>query len=296
MHIKNKKLLIILILSYTCSLFGRGPEQDVAQEEHVTIVPIGNFALPASQAPESLISFGQNIVDKGAFIPAAFVQYYSGKHRQTAIVSPGLFYATSDNSSILASLDIVAESNLDDYASTHGPALFTVQAEYALFNKVKPTNFNLFTIVANISVPIKSHIRLAPTIDPYVFLGFSWGYANPEWYVFACTGAALPFSHRTPYSTTQFLYQAGITQNLAYSSHNWVFNWMVEMDGTFLHTKVLNECTSSNANIISITPSLFFSTRHSVIQFGISAFPAQQNIEDIDRFRYGIIGLIFFTF
>ena len=58
---------------------------------------IGNFALSISQQPTPLVSFGENIIDKGQVQLFLFADAFIGKHSYLTDVIPSVLYGIRDD-------------------------------------------------------------------------------------------------------------------------------------------------------------------------------------------------------
>jgi hypothetical protein len=74
---------------------------------------IGNFALPPSQQPGPLFSFGQNILDKGDLEIMTFVAHLKGHRNRTTEIVPAILYGISDKASIFGVLPICASQKFN---------------------------------------------------------------------------------------------------------------------------------------------------------------------------------------
>ena len=71
-----------------------------SQKKEIEPLEIGNFALAISQQPGPLVSFGENIVDKGQTQLFVFADDFYSKKKCTTDVIPSLLYGITDNLSI----------------------------------------------------------------------------------------------------------------------------------------------------------------------------------------------------
>lgn len=233
----------------------------------------GNFALSVSQQPAPLIGFGQNIMDAGTTQFFTYADYLTGCNQQCSVVYPILLHAISDTTSVFIMLPIVAKSRFDTYCS-RGVGDLTIQGEYAFFEKNTDETTTMLTCVANISIPTGSLRKFPPTGfgGPGFFLGATASHMSAQWYSFAALGAVMTTEKFGTRTGNQLFYQGGISRNINYKSDHWLFNWMVELDGLYLQRNRIDTVITPNSggNTISLTPSLWFSTRCTYSQIGIS--------------------------
>ncbi len=99
-----------------------------------------------------------------------------------------------------------------------------------------------------------------------------------DWFVFVGPGAVLVASdHGTKYGD-EFLYQFGFGRNIP-SPEGVIYAWMIEVDGQYNQKNRIAGLIDDNSggNTIYVTPSLWMSTKTTLIQFGIS-FPVNQHL------------------
>ena len=149
-----------------------------------------------------------------------------------------------------------------------------IQLEYAYYDKKTTTSVTQFTIVTNIALPTGSAYKKPPTGfgASSFFIGGTASCLKTDWYYFTALGAKLTTSNNDTKFGNAFLYQFGLGNNICYKIDKWIFNWLVELDGVYNQRDKLLGCINQNTggNIIFLGPSLFFSTKHLVLQGGIS--------------------------
>lgn len=239
---------------------------------------IGNFALPTSQQPAALFGFGGNVIDKGEFQFYFFADYFYGKHRVVSDLIPSFLFGITDEWSIYFNFPMTPYMK-DNHDRSSGLEDFFIQLEYAFYNRKTYLYEDQATVVANITVPTGSIKRNPPTGfgSPSLFLGGTFYRTYVDWILFTAQGAILTTSDHGTKFGDQFLYQWGIGKNLP-SPEGWIYAWMLEIDGQYnkknrIHGKI---DPNSGGNVIYITPSLWFSTKEILIQFGPS-FPINQH-------------------
>lgn len=292
----NKVLLInitqmkknIFILSICFILFNFTPKIDAREEDKIEYIKEGNIALPTSQQPGPLFSFGQNIVDKNDFQIFSFIEHLKGKNKQFDEVTPISLYGITDNVSLYIGLPIAIKLKQNNFSSS-GIEDLIVELEYAFYNKETIRYQNQATLVANIGFPTGSDIKNPHTGygSPSFFLGLTASHMAIEWYTFLSAGVTIPTPHKNTHFGNQFYYQFGFGKNIAYKSEKWILTWMIEFNGTDNRLNQIRNPLNPNlgGNTFTIGPSLWFSTQKLIIQAGI-AIPlvhnplGNQNIND----------------
>jgi hypothetical protein len=162
---------------------------------------------------------------------------------------------------------------------SHGMEDLIAQLEGVVYAYETPYVMNAITIVANMSLPTGSPRKIPVTgLGSVSFLlGFTASRTKPDWYYFTSFGALLPTMYKNIKWGKSFLYEFGLSKNIAYKPDEWIFNWMVELDGFYTQSTKISGITNpdSGGNTVLFGPSLWFSTQRFIIQAGISAVVAQ---------------------
>ncbi len=237
-------------------------------------VHVGNFALPASQQPGPLVGFGQNIIDKGDLQLFLYLDQLKGKHKNFSEAAPSLLYGITDKLSLFVEQSVATRFQYGSFES-HGVEDLIAQLEGAIYERDALYTLTQVTLVGNIGFPVGSATKVPPTGFGAVsfFLGFTANHMRTDWYCFTAMAGVIPTSHHQTKFGKEFLYQFGISKNIAYKADKWIFNWMVELDGLYRQrNKILGIIDlNSGGNFILLGPSLWFSTQHLILQGGISA-------------------------
>jgi hypothetical protein len=253
--------------------------QKGAQEAEKT-VKIGNLVFPSSQQPSPLVSFGQNIINKKQAQAQLSINEFKGKKQYFININPAIIYAFTDSLSLFLVASFAPRYRQGNHHSS-GPEDTTIQGEYAFYTKAYKTFYDQATIVANVTIPTGSTTKNPPTgvgANSF-FLGRTYSRMEINWFYFVSSGGILmTSSHQTKHGN-QFLYQFGFGRRIANTSE-WLFDWMIEVNGTFSWKDKINGKIDPNSggNVIYLTPSLWISTNESLfLQFGIG-FPIQQSL------------------
>lgn len=254
-----------------------------AQETKVEQIKQGNFALKASQQPGPLVSFGQNMVDKGDIQLFCYIDNLQGCDKEFVSVIPTILHGFKDNFSIYVQLPILAKMHQNDM-TFHGVQDILMQLEWAFYDKTTIDTTHQMSIVGNVTLPTggDASATFSPIAHgsfgaPTFFIGLTADYFNPRWYPFVSAGAKLTTTNQRSQAGNQFLYQCGLSRNICYKADGYIFNWMVEFDGIYKRRNITSGVidVNSGGNQILLGPSLWFSTPHFSIQGGISWFVYQ---------------------
>ena len=281
-----KLLLLAISLLLTATISSEEAKKEDAEkkeggtEEAEKTVKIGNLAFPVSQQPNPLISFGQNLLEKNQAQALVLVTKFKGRDQYFLTIVPGLLYAFTDNLSLFINVPQAVRYR-DDGHHTSGPGDTSFQLEYAFYTKAYRTYYDQATVIAAVTIPTGSPKRNPPTgvgANSY-FLGGTYSRMEIDWFYFISAGGILRgSSHKTKYSD-QALYQFGFGRRIL-NTKEWLFDWMVEFDGTYSGHDKIQGVTDRNSggNVIYITPSLWVSSYESLFfQFGIG-FPVHQHL------------------
>jgi hypothetical protein len=262
-----KKICLVMLVCTTAMNYAK------VEEENVVHVEKGNFSLPTSQLPSPLFSFGQTIVDKGDLLGFFEPDYLRGTKKHFSNIGFSVGYGINDSLAMAITVPIAAKLTVCGQSSS-GIEDISAELEYAFYNKDTPTYARQATILGDIFFPTGSSSKDPSTGNGSFsfFLGATFSHLDLDWYWFASSGVQLTTSHHGTKYGNEFLYQFGVGRNIAYSSKKWIFTVVVEFDGVHRQHDTIDGCVDRNSgdNIISIGPSLFFSTERLVLQGGIS--------------------------
>lgn len=259
-------------------------------------LPIGNFALSASQMPSPLFSFGQNTIDKRDFLTYESPNYIRGKDHKSFFFNQIYFlYGLSDNASIFALINAPAIAKSDGLSST-GFGDTIIQGEYAYINTATETTQLQATIVGSLYLPsgIFEASKQTLAVDlpalrtPFTglgstsfFLGGTASYTTVDWYSFISSGGLITTRHDHSKLSNILLYQAGLGYNLKHFKDK-ILMLMCEMDGYYSKHDTIKgiKDLNSGGNIIYLGPVLYFATKRLLFQLGIQA-PIFQKLNGI---------------
>ncbi len=257
------------------------------KQDPVEQIKQGNFSLKASQQPGPLMSFGQNMVDKNDTQLFVIVDDLQGQNRQLVTVIPTVLHGLRDDFSLYIQLPIVAKFQENYGSIMRGVQDLLVQLEWAFYDKTTVDTTNQISLVGNMTVPTGSSpeldFRVGPRLfgsygTPTFFIGFTANYFTPEWYPFVSAGVKLMTPNDTIQYGHQYLYQWGLSKNICYRADRYIFNIMIEFDGTYRQKNMVRGVINQNSggNQILFGPSLWYSTPHWNIQAGCSWYVYQQ--------------------
>lgn len=250
-----------------------------AKESDQSPVAIGNFALPVSQQPGPLVSFGQNILEQGLLQLFLFGDAFIGNHNYMTDLVPGILYAFRDDLSLFVNAPF-SPGNKDHHFHSSGIEDVFAQLEYAFYTKPNVDSTVQATVVGDVIFPTGSVSKTPRTGfgSTSFFIGTTWSYMKTDWFLFTSPGVVLTTpKHRTKIGN-QLLYQWGLGRNISGSSES-IWAWMVEFTGQYIWKDKIRgrKNRNSGGNVIFITPSLWFSTPKLIFQLG-AGYPVLQHL------------------
>lgn len=277
MNEKHFLAILALLIILPCKAHDDGP------------APIGNFALPMSQQPSPLFSFGQNIIDRHDALGYINPIYFRGKNKKFFFNELYGLYGITDELSIFIQLPapvISRDNNL--FSSGFGDIL--IQGEYAYFDRRSDTAISQATVVASIFLPtgIFEASKENPNTSPHIpftgfgttafFLGGTAQHTTQSWYTFTSVGGVITTKNKNSRLGNSVLYQAGIGRNIT-PLDNKILMVLLELDGIATTKDKLEGFTdlSSGGNVIYFGPCLFYSTKRLIFQAGFQ-IPVYQKL------------------
>ena len=239
---------------------------------------IGNFALSATMQPGAFISLGDNI-GQGDTLLYVFADDNVGKNSYSIDVFPSLIYGIRNDLSISFNTPFTPQKK---EWKNHSSGLedWYVEVEYAFFTKNRPKAQDQATILFDVILPTGSSTKNPPTGfgSPSFFLGATYYHTEVKWIYFTSYGALFTTTkHRTRFGN-QLFYEFGIGRNIP-SPAGWIFAWLVEFNGQYSWKNRMNGLTDpdSGGNVITLTPSMWFSSERIILQFGVG-LPVVQHL------------------
>lgn len=259
----------------------------------------GIFALTPSQQPGPLISLGQNIIDKNQVQVFFFADVFKGKEKQAIDLIPSLLYGLTDDLSLFLNVPVAVGYKQNEQHSAGIEDLF-IQAEYAFYGKKTVEWFDQATFITNISFPTGS-IKKEPAtgVGAASFLvAATFSRTTPDWFGFTSPGVVFTTSHQGTKFGNQFLYQCGYGRNISAVKSEYIFAWMLEIDGQYNQKNKLRTIDDPNSggNTIYVTPSLWLSSSQWVAQLGVGLPVAQHLYGNQKRNYYSLNFNIGWTF
>jgi len=295
--------VVLLILSVSFSSFCKADEathSDGKKECKEESPPnIGNFALPTSQQPAPLVSFGYNTLDKNQAQLFLLADDYKGVDQEYVDLVPSLLYGITDDFSIFLKVP-TAPSYKEGKNSSSGLGDITVQLEDIFYTNKTSQSVDMAGLVGNISLPTASS-KKNPAIgfgSPSFFLGAAFERTYTDWFFFTSHGAQLTTSHNKTKFGNAFLYQGGLGRNIFTIESDWIFAAMVEATGQYTEKDKINGMTDPNSggNAVYVTPSLWVSSKKIIIQLGFGVPVVQHLFGNQKRTNYVLVANFGWTF
>ena len=249
--------------------------------ETVEPLPIGNFSVPLVTQIAPLVSFGQLLIDEKDLLTQLSGFYTRGHNFYEDVIAPNAIYGIRDDLSIFF---VAPFSPRSRSGSSHSSGIRDIflQLEYGYYNKKYLDHTLVGTVVGNVQFPTGSSSKIPPTgTGSYsYFLGTTYSYLSFNWYAFISPGVNLTTTRHGTKFGNSYLYQWGFARYIEQlSPRGWIFDLMIEFDGTYSEKDKIHGVTDSNSggNVILITPNIWLSSKRLIFQWGVS-FPLLQNL------------------
>lgn len=266
---------------------------------------IGNFALPISQQPSPLFSFGQNIVDRGDKIGYINPIFLSGHENKRFFYNELYFlYGITDRLSIFGLLPAPVISKQDD-VRVSGFGDIILQLEYSVLDKRTATSMTQATIVGSIYLPtgimqtdetdiISAHAPFTGNGSFSFFIGGTLSHTTIDWYSFTSMGGLVTTraGHRGKIGDS-FFYQAGVGHNLGRYCDK-IMMLLVELDGVRTTRDILCDAIDLNSggNIVYVGPAFYYSNEDAIFQAGFQ-IPVIQNLKGVQAKNSFLVSVSF---
>jgi hypothetical protein len=254
----------------------------------------GAFALPESQQPGPLISFGQILIGKNAVQLGlgGTETYFPGETLNNTPFS--LDYGFTEDTALFFS-----------YARSFNRPTSPLNTSLTLEHSIYYSGTNKYeeeaTIVGELLLPLhdgKNEQLLIEDSALGYFLGATYVWMSVDWYWFASPGVtAYRYNPNHVQPGTDFSYQAGLGHNIKSVSDKYIWFGLLELDGDYITKErgFVEDAYNTGGNVIMLTPSFYFSTPHTILQLGVSV-PVVQNLNgDQLKSHYAIVAAIYLT-
>lgn len=274
-------------------------KEDKKEEDKDEPPKIGNFALPTAQQPGSLLAFGYNMLDKDQSQLEILSDLFVGNERHSSDILPSFLYAFSEKFSLYAVVPFAPSYRIGPYHSSGLEDAF-LQGEYAFYTKENKRRSDQATLVLNVSLPTGGTIKNPLTGNGAMafFSGLTFQRLYVDYFGYTSQGFLYPTAHHGFQTGWSYLYQFGFGKCLAYKTDRWIFAGQVELGGDYSAKNTYKGITleDTGGNVIFVTPSLWYSKRRLILQFGVG-FPILQDLNgDQINFDYAWVFDIRYTF
>ncbi len=271
-HQQLKYIFLLISIVDAHFMFSRMEKPKIEQ------IKSGNFSLPSSQQPGPLLSFGQNMLDQHNLQFFWYTNDLIGENKNLTSIIPEFLYGIRDNFSILFELPIASVFQINDQ-TYQGLQDILVQLEYAIVDKVTYDTTTQVTLVGNVTFPTGGkpsiHQQNFGSLSFHActfFVGTTISHMSTIWYPFVSVGTQITTQGQNTKLGNQILYQAGLNRNILSKPDKYIFNVMLEFDGSYkeknMNSGVIDH--NSGGNQILLGPSCWFSTEHFTFQAGAS--------------------------
>jgi hypothetical protein len=274
-------ILFLFIESFTTLAFAFSDEQAETEGDSAGSPPsIGNFALPSPQQPGPLLSFGQTLIGKNYLQLSldTFSPYQLGGSFDS--VNAAMIYGITDSTALYFSYPIVADAQTRVHR-TSGLRDITLQLEHGIYTAGNIRHQDQATVVGAMTLPLQdaNSLQTVGYGSPTFFMGTTYNRTYVDWLGFVSPGVLITTTSNHIRLGSQYMYQAGIGRNIvAVTDKSMVFG-LLELDGQYTEKDQIFGFANPNSggNIITLTPSLWLSSKRFIAQVGVG-FPIVQNL------------------
>ncbi len=286
----NYCLLLFMMLAATCAR--------AHIDNEITPTPLGNLALPASQRPHHLFSFGQTNSDKGDFLGDVIASDLHGCQKRITECGALITYSVLDELAFTLIIPGALKIQEEEECSS-GIEDISLLGEYAFAWHNHERSVGMGTVVLSIFFPTGSDKKRPPTGLGSVscLTGITLTNIGVEWYTRAALGAILTTHNHGMKHGNIFLYHFGIGHNIP-SPQGWIFSGMLEILGRQIgQDKVdcLLDC-ATGSNSINLAPCLWVSSSRFIFQVGVSVPVYQRVAENVKKDRFLVAALVGWKF
>ncbi len=277
--------LIFLFLFFTFNIlarfwgYTRGDQDSQIME--------GNLALPTSQRPGPLFSFGQKNADRSDLLFFPFGFSLRGKNLARTEADLRFLYGIEDFLTLLVGLPI--EKDKINNKSSAGAGDIFAQFEYSLYRHYLEYATKRITLVLNMALPTGSSHKNPPLGfgGPSFFIGNTISHLSLEWYAFISAGAKITTKHHDTKFGDQFLYQCGLG-HIVFNLPGWIFTLILEFDGIYLKQDKIKNIINPNSgsNTLFLGPQLWISSQHFIFQGGVQYVVMEHLCGNQNRSKY----------
>ncbi len=260
---------------------------------------IGNFALPSPQQPGPLLSFGQTLIGRNVlqFSANTFSPYRIGGAFDA--VNASLIYGITDETSLYFNYPLKADVTTRVHR-TSGLLDATLQLEHAFYSSGNAHYQDQATILGAMTLPLQEPSIPSSSTgygSPTYFGGATYSRTSVQWFGFVSPGVLLTTPSQSIRLGSQVLYQAGIGHNLLAVSQTSILSGLLEVNGQYTgHDEVFGRSRrNSGGNIVTLTPSMWFSTDQLIVQVGVGFPVAQQLFGNQTKMDYFVAANISWT-
>ena len=249
----------------------------------------GNFSLPLSQQPGPLLGLGSNILNKNQTQLFYDTIYVNGENTYSLGAIPSALYGIRDDLSIFVDTPVDFDLKYNNNHSA-GMADMSIQLEYVYYSDQTKRYTHQSTVAGNITLPTGSSGKNPPTGfgSTSYLLGTTFNRTYVEWFSFGFLGALLTTTHDATKYGDQYFYQYGLGRNIYSVPDKLITAWMIEIDGQYSDINKIHGSTDPNSggNVITATPSLWFSGQHIIVQMGAGVPVVQHLVGDQNKNDY----------
>ncbi len=246
----------------------------------------GNFALPPSQQPGPLFSFGQNVNGKNILQLQLIPNQLVDSDGNDLLLIPVATWGATENLTLIYSLPVALDFS-DNTSQMHSRGLsdLSLAAEYQFFSYSSSEEQTQGTLMGQLTLPSGS-INTYPATGlgtESLFIGATGSMMSQEWYVFLSPGIYYFLPHKELRLGVVYLFEAGLGKNIYSVPNQSIFSALLEVELYYSSRDEAGRIVDrfTGGQFFALAPSLYWANKDWGIQAGIQ-IPVQQQWRQTD--------------
>lgn len=241
---------------------------------------VGNFSLPGSQIPATLLGFGQFNIDKNQQQFFVLPLYAKGQNTSSTALELQYVKGLTDRLSFMLVLPYAAHFKENNQTSS-GFIDSNIQFEYVAISKTDQNHQVELSLVGVGSIPSGSATKNPPTGlgSPSIFGGTTLSYIGNMWYAFSDIGYRHVLPDKNQRAGHSLFYDAGIGRHIVNIRDVGYLFFLLEVNGERASQDLRLDGVDpdSGGHTLFLSPSLTFATKRFSAQLG-TGIPIYQKL------------------
>lgn len=241
------------------------------------------------KGPGPLFAFGQNILKKHECFGLTSFGTYINTNRTIAIQYIELLYGITNNFSFFVEAPIIIHDKSNNFLS-QGLGNLILQAEYAVYKKVKPFFLNQTTIIGSFLLPsttTKEPLIIA-TKSLSLFFGATHRFILEPWIFYGECGAIITTRKKDTKLGNTLFFDCGIGRGL-HDQENSYLGILLEGNGIYYGKSCIHGIRNKKSFVFFLGPTARWQSKTIVVQAGIQYPCFQQGFPSNGKNEYRAI-------